>query len=126
MNFRSNISLFILIGFVASIFIFYPVHDFVSYHEYIRGLRVHVYEFNSSFDYVLHKFTKTMMGERLLGSLIFGLVGIATGLFFYFVLQIFNSKQKMIENLQNEIGRDIGSVITQGESIRLEFKSSFR
>jgi hypothetical protein len=67
-----------------------------------------------------------MMGERLLGSLIFGLVGIATGLFFYFVLQIFNSKQKMIENLQNEIGRDIGSVITQGESIRLEFKSSFR
>ena len=32
----------------------------------------------------------------------------------------------MIENLQNEIGRDITSIIAQGESGRLEFKSSFR
>ncbi|MCD6580981.1 MAG: ATP-binding protein [Desulfuromusa sp.] len=126
MNLRSNIGLFIVIGFVASIFIFYPVHDFMSYQEYVRGLQVQTYEFNSAIGYVLHKFTKTIMGERLLGSLIFGLVGIIVGLLFYFIFQRFHNHRRMIENLQNEIDRDIVSIIAQGESGRLEFKSSFR
>ncbi len=126
MNFRFNIFLFVIIGFFASIFIFYPVHDFMSYHEYVRGVQVQVYEFNSSLGYVLHKFIKTIAGDRLLGTLIFGIVGVVTGLFFYFVLQRFNTNRRIIENLQNEIGRDIVSIIAQGESGRLEFKSTFR
>lgn len=126
MNFRSNMLLFIIIGFFASLFIFYPVHDFMSYHEYVRGLQVQVYEFNSSFGYVLHKLAKTLSGDRLLGTLLFGMVGIVTGLCFYFVLQRFNTSRRIIANLQDEIGRDIIPIIAQGESSRLEFKSSFR
>ncbi|MCK5914953.1 MAG: hypothetical protein KAG92_02345, partial [Deltaproteobacteria bacterium] len=126
MNLRSNIFLFIIIGFLASIFIFYPVHDFMSYVEYINGLQVEVFDFDTSFGYVLHKFIKTMQGGRLLGTLLLGIVGIIIGLCFYFTLKHFNTKQKIIENLQSEIGRDIAAIIARGESSHLEFKSSFR
>ncbi len=126
MIFRPNILLFITIGFLASLFIFYPVHDFMSYHEYIRGLQVKAQDFDSSLGYVSYKFIKTISGDRLLGSLIFGMVGIATGFCFYFILRKFHTNQSNIKNLQDEIGRDIQSIIAQGESSRLEFKSSFR
>ena len=126
MSFRANIFLYVIIGFFASLFIFYPVHDFMSYHEYIRGLQVQVYEFNSSFSYVLYKLLKTLSGGRLVGTLIFGVVGIVTGLCFYFVVQRFNKNRRIIANLQDELERDIVSIIAQGENSRLEFKSSFR
>lgn len=126
MNFRPNVIVFVTIGFIASIFIFYPVHDFMSYQEYVRGVQIQSSEFNSSLSYVLYKFVKTMTGDRLLGTLLFGVVGVVTGFFFYFVFRRFNTSKRMIENLQDEIGRDILSIISQGESSRLEFKSSFR
>ncbi|MCK5915753.1 MAG: ATP-binding protein, partial [Deltaproteobacteria bacterium] len=126
MNYRPTAFLFIIIGCLASIFIFYPVHDFMSYVEYVNGLQAESYNFDTSFSYVLHKFIKTMQGSRPLGTLLLGIVGIIIGLCFYFVLQRFNTKQKIIENLQSEIGRDITAIIARGESSHLEFKSSFR
>jgi len=126
MNFRFDVSLYVIIGFLASIFIFYPVHDFVSYHEYIGGAQVEIYAFNTSFDYVVHKFIQTIFGGRIVGSMVFGLVGIVIGLCFYFGLKRFNANQRIIKNLQSEIDRDINSIIAQGENNRLEFKSSFR
>ena len=126
MMFRSQLLFFLFLGFALSLFIFFPIHDFMSYHEYVRGVQVQTYEFNSSFAYVAFKFFKIMTGQRLIGTFIFGLVGILAGFISYLTIRKFYQQKETISNFQEELHRDISFIIAQGESSRLEFKSSFR
>lgn len=117
---------FVVTGFVISVFFLFPVYDFLQYKTQMMGLQIELETFTSSFDYVLQQFTQILKGQRLSGTLFFGCVGAAVGALFSLVLRAFYNNRRAIENLQNEINRDISSMIAKGESSILEFKSSFR
>lgn len=126
MNFRLSLFLFMAIGFIISVILLYPVHDYVSYHEQVRGMQPRVDEFTSAWEFVFSRITEVFRGERFSGTVFFGLVGALIGSIFFVFVRGLNNNKLMIENLQGEINRDIKSIIERGESAKLEFKSSFR
>ncbi|OQY25732.1 MAG: hypothetical protein B6I37_00335 [Desulfobacteraceae bacterium 4572_35.2] len=126
MNLRPYAWLFILLGFLSSIFIFYPVHDFLSYYEFSNGSTTKFVEFDSATHYVIHKFFKTLYGGRLQGTLFFGAIGVIVGAFFYVVLHRYFINKSSIEALRNMVRDDLTALISHGENDRVEFKSSFR
>lgn len=126
MNLRRYFWLFILTGAVASIFVFFPVHDFLSYYDYNAGITTKFAEFNSASEYVSHRFLKTIQGGRLHGTLFFGGVGMFIGLFFFLVFQGYFKNKNSIDILRKMVREDLNSLIALGENDRVEFKSSFR
>ena len=125
---NSNTSLLIFIGAgcLISILFLFPLSDLITFYEIKTGFIEKVHSADSPADYVFSNISKTMLGQRIPGTAFFGMLGIILGAVFYVLFKNLNQRNASIENMRQEIERDIESLIKKGESTHLEFKSSFR
>lgn len=108
-----------LIGCIAGILIFYPLYDFIYFHE-------HGVENNSAFDYISGRFIDSLQGQTPIKTWFFAKVGIVFGIVLAWIYGKLHKKLSQIEQLTAELQRDLKGSIQQGEGPLLEFKSSFR
>lgn len=117
---------FAVLGCLVSILFLIPIHDYVVFHEVERGLLERATFSDSPVEYVLDSMARTLSGQRFLGAIFFGFVGVVLGTIFYVAFRSLYKKNIEITNLRQEIERDISLLLRKHESDFLEFKSSFR
>ena len=111
----------ILVGALFGVLLIQPVNDVVIYH---------LYESHDSsitqWQFIYQDLVKSMTGQTNTKTLYYTIVGGALGLMFGLVFQFIRSKMDTIDSLNQELGKDLALLLSQGEGPRLEFKSSFR
>ena len=107
------------IGAIAGVLIFYPLYDFVYFHE-------HGVENISAFNYISGRFIESLQGHTPIKTWFIAKVGIVFGIVLAWIYGKLHKKLAQIEQLTEELQRDLKSTIQQGEGPLLEFKSSFR
>jgi len=107
------------IGAIAGVLVFYPLYDFVYYHE-------HGVENVSAFNYITERFIASLQGNTPVKTWFIAKVGIVFGIILAWIYRKLHIKLAQIEKLTEELQRDLKPTIQQGEGPLLEFKSSFR
>ena len=108
-----------LIGSIVGVLVFYPLYDFVYFHE-------HGVDNISAFDYISGRFLESLQGNTPIKTWFIAKVGIFFGITLAWVYGKLHKKLAQIEQLTAELQRDLKASIQQGEGPLLEFKSSFR
>jgi len=108
-----------VIGAIVGVLVFYPLYDFVYYHE-------HGVENKSAFNYISERFIESLQGHTPIKTWFIAKVGIVFGIILAWVYRRLHIKLAQIEQLTEELQRDLKPTIQQGEGPLLEFKSSFR
>jgi len=107
------------IGAIVGVLVFYPLYDFVYFHE-------HGVEESSAFNYITGRFIESLQGNTPIKTWFIAKVGIVFGIILAWIYSKLHLKLAQIEHLSEELQRDLKSTIQQGEGPLLEFKSSFR
>jgi len=107
------------IGCIVGVLIFYPLYDFVYFHE-------HGVDNISAFNYISGRFIESLQGNTPIKTWFIAKVGIVFGVVLAWVYGKLHNKLAQIEQLTAELQRDLKGSIKQGEGPLLEFKSSFR
>lgn len=113
----------LLAGMLMGLFILRPMNDFVAYHEHELSASS---ASTSSLGYVLDDLMGSLHGEKPVKTLFYALTGGLIGLFsatFYIGI---HARNQRIDRLTAELEKDLEALIAQGESRKLEFKSSLR
>ncbi|MFW5444365.1 MAG: hypothetical protein ACKE51_08680 [Methylococcaceae bacterium] len=97
-----------LIGGVVGVLVFYPLYDFVYYHE-------HGVENMTAFDYISGKLVVSLQGHTPIKTWFIAKVGIVFGLILAWVYGKLHKKLAQIEQLTAELQRDLKASIRQGE-----------
>lgn len=118
MQFRLYLSA-AFIGGIVGVLVFYPLYDFVYFHE-------HGVENMTAFDYISGRFIESLQGHTPIKTWFIAKVGIVFGVVLAWVYGRLHKKLSQIEQLSAELQRDLKATILQGEGPLLEFKSSFR
>jgi hypothetical protein len=108
-----------LIGSLVGVFIFYPLYDFIYFHD-------HGVSQGSASQFVLSKMQASMRGETPEKTFFLAEVGMAFGLIIAWVYGALHERLNKIEQLSEELSKDLQATIKLGEGQTLEFKSSFR
>jgi len=108
-----------LIGGIIGVLVFYPLYDFVYFHE-------HGVENMEALGYISGRFIDSLQGHTPIKTWFFAKVGIVFGVVLAWVYGKLHKKLSQIEQLSAELQRDLKPTIQQGEGPLLEFKSSFR
>ncbi len=108
-----------LLGALAGIFIFYPINDFVYFHD-------HGVDEPLVSRYLLSQLELSLQGKTPEKTLFFAEVGMVLGILVAWGYGFLHRKLQRIEQLSEELDRDIQTIIQQGEGPLLEFKSSYR
>ncbi|MBL4782096.1 MAG: ATP-binding protein [Porticoccaceae bacterium] len=111
----------ILFGALFGVLLIQPVNDMVIYHLY----EAHDGSI-TQWQFVYQGVVKSLTGETYRKTLYYILVGGGIGWLFGLVFRVIRSKLDTIDSLNQELGKDLLSLLSQGEGPRLEFKSSFR
>ena len=111
----------VLIGAVFGILVIQPVNDMAIYH---------LYESHDSsmtqWQFIYQDLVKSLTGQTNRKTLYYMVVGGVIGLMFGLVFRFIRSKLDTIDSLNQELGKDLALLLSQGEGPLLEFKSSFR
>ncbi len=108
-----------VIGGIVGVLIFYPLYDFVYFHE-------HGVENSTAFDYISKRFFESLQGHTPEKTWFLAKVGIVFGVVLAWVYGKVHKNLAQIERLTVELERDLKATILLGEGPLLEFKSSFR
>jgi len=109
----------IIIGGLIGVFVFYPLYDFIYFHEHgVTGV--------TAFDYILGRFLESLQGNTPIKTWFLAKVGMVFGFFLAWVYVRLHKKLAQIEQLTAELQRELKPTIQLGEGPLLEFKSSFR
>ena len=103
----------------VGIFVLYPTNEFVYYYEYQPGN-------STAADFAvtqLHRSIKGQTPEKTTFYAIVGMILSVSGALLYSTMQ---RRSQRIEQLSAALQSDLRTLIAQGESAQLEFKSSFR
>lgn len=98
---------------------FYPLYDFVYFHE-------HGVENETALNYITSRFIESLQGNTPVQTWFIAKIGIVFGITLAWVYSKLHKKLSQIEQLTEELKRDLIPTIRQGEGPLLEFKSSFR
>ena len=112
----------LLVGSVIGVFLLYPVNEFVYYHEHYNE----EFEHGTATAFVLSQMAESLRGGTV-GKTIFyatfgGLLGVLAGAIYGNLYR----RTQQVEQLQSALQQDVNALIAQGESGRVEFKSSLR
>ena len=111
----------ILFGILFGVLVIQPVNEMVIFH---------LYEANDSdlnqWQFIYEDLIKSLTGETNKKTLYYTVVGAVFGLFAGLVFRFIRIKLDTIDSLNQELGKDLQLLLSQGEGPRLEFKSSFR
>lgn len=111
-----------LIGSAIGFFVLFPINEFVYYHEHEKFDEdaVHVTRF------VLGQMVEALAGHSPQKTAFYALVGLFFGLSTAKIYAVMHKRWLQIQQLSEELSKDLGALIKQGEGALLEFKSSFR
>jgi len=108
-----------LAGVMIGIFILHPMSELVYYFEYqVQG--------TSEFKFMLNRLFSSLKGEMPGYTIGYGILGGALGLSFALLTTRLVERNQVIEKLIAELGNSIRVIIEDGETARVEFKSSYR
>lgn len=108
-----------IIGVLVGIFILHPLSEFVYYIEY----RV---EGQSEIAFIIGRLLASLRGEILTYTFGYGVLGGLLGVAFGLLTANLVERNQLIQQLTLELGNSIRVIIDEGETARVEFKSSFR
>lgn len=106
-------------GIFFGLFILRPVNDFVAWYE-------HEVQAPSAWSYVGSELLASLKGSKPSKTIFYAIVG---ALFSLLAAAFYSSvymRNRRIDELTAELGKDLDALIKAGESETLEFKSSFR
>ena len=111
----------ILVGVLFGVLFIQPINDMVIYHLYEShdGLI-------TQWQFIYQNLVKSLTGQTNTKTLNYTVVGGVLGLLFGLVFRFIRGKLDTIDSLNQELGKDLLLLLSQGEGPRLEFKSSFR
>ncbi len=110
-----------LIGAIVGLLIIFPLNQGILFYEYVQN----ELDGPTVIQFVQSQFNMLFSGESS-GKLIFySVVGAMLGLLTARIHISLNSNLRYIEQLSGELTKDIGTLISHGESSALEFKSTF-
>ncbi len=112
-----------LIGGLTGLFIFLPIYEFVFFYDIEGDIQL---QLGAALHYAYTQLIQALTGEIPKKALFFVQIGIFFGLIIAFIYEMLHRRLQRINRLSFELSTDIHSIIAQGESNLLEFKSSFR
>jgi len=112
-----------LIGAFTGLLIFLPIYEFVFFYDIEGDLQL---QLSVAVNYSYTQLTTALSGGAPKKTLFFMQVGALFGLIMAFIYEMLHRRLQRINRLSFELSTDIHSIIAQGESNLLEFKSSFR
>ncbi len=119
---RSRLRLFgiaLLLGAAVGIFVLYPTNEFVYYYEYRPG--------NSTAPaFTALQLHRSLRGETPKKTAFYAIVGMILSVSGAGLYSSMHRRSERIEQLSAALQSDLQTLIAQGESANLEFKSSFR
>jgi hypothetical protein len=112
-----------LIGALAGLFIFLPIYEFLFFYDVEGDIQL---QLSTALYYSYTQLSTALNGEAPKKTLFFMQIGAVFGLIIAFIYEMLHRRLQRINRLSFELSTDIHSIIAQGESNLLEFKSSFR
>ncbi len=111
-----------LVGAVMGFLFLYPINEFVYYHEHEK------FEENppSASQFVTGQMLESLQGRTPQKTTFYLLIGTFLGLLSGLIHSSMHRKLLRIQQLSDELGRDLRMLIREGEGPTLEFKSTFR
>jgi hypothetical protein len=119
---RSGLRIFVTAFFLGGgvgIFVLYPANDFVYYREYKPGN-------STAGDFAMAQLQRSVQGQTPKKTAFYALVGVVLSLGGAGLYSSMQRRSARIEQLSEALQGDLQTLIAQGESANLEFKSSFR
>jgi len=110
-----------VMGMLFGVFVLEPINDFVDYHEHQIALIE-----PSVIQYVINELIKSLNGQTPEKAIFYAQFGAILGIVIVWLYGLLHQRIHRMEQLKEEINKDLSSTIRQGESDILEFKSSFR
>ncbi|BCG65117.1 MAG: hypothetical protein methR_P2938 [Methyloprofundus sp.] len=113
-----------IIGTLNGVLIFYPINDFIFYFEIEKDVLKR--SASAAATYAIDQLIASLKGETPKKTLFLAQVGAVFGLIIAFIYETLHRRLQRINRLRSELSVDLHTLIMQGESPLLEFKSSFR
>src|ERR1700759_431054 len=120
---RSRLRIFaiaIFLGALVGIFILYPTNEFVYFYEYKPTADTR------PVDFAVHQMQRSLQGQTPKKTVFYAIVGIVLSVGGALLYSSLQRRSARIEQLSAALESDLRTLIMQGESVDLEFKSSFR
>jgi hypothetical protein len=120
---RSRLRIFaiaILLGALVGIFVLYPTNEFVYFYEYQPTSDT------KPVDFAVHQMQRSLQGQTPKKTIFYAIVGIILSVGGALLYSSLQRRSARIEQLSAALESDLRTLIAQGESADLEFKSSFR
>lgn len=111
--------LFTGLGALGGVFVFFPINEFVFYHEHGAAAP-------SAWVFVGDQMREVLQGLKPIKTLFYALVGAFFGLLAASLFAAVVGRLWRQERAMEELGKNLATLISQGEGPELEFKSSFR
>lgn len=119
---RVTLSAFVAAGALAGFLALHPVTMAVYWYEFHPDQRV----WSAVWRFVLERIRIGFSGEMLPMAGVFLAIGGALGLAFGMLSRLLARRQQVVDLLERELRWDLQSLISHGESERVEFKASMR
>ena len=110
----------LLLGVAVGIFVLYPTNEFVYFYEYQPSADT------TAGSFAVHQMQRSLRGQTPRKTVFYAIVGIILSIGGAGLYSSMQRRSERIEQLSAALGSDIETLIAQGESAILEFKSSFR
>jgi hypothetical protein len=110
----------LLLGAAVGIFVLYPTNEFVYFYEYQPTAD------KKPVDFAIHQMQRSLQGQTPKKTMFYALVGMILSVGGAGLYSSMQRRSQRIEQLSAALHRDLRTLIAQGESAGLEFKSSFR
>jgi len=108
-----------LVGAVIGFFVLYPLNEFVYFYE-------HAPDAPTATSFVMGQVTDSLKGNTPIKTAFYAAAGTILGALTALVYGAMHRKWLRIQQLSEELGKNLEALIEQGEGPTLEFKSSFR
>jgi hypothetical protein len=120
---RSRLRMFaiaLLLGAAVGIFVLYPTNEFVYFYEYQPSAD------KTAGDFAVSQMRRSLRGQTPRKTVFYAIVGMILSVAGAGLYSSMQRRSQRIEQLSAALDSDLQTLIAQGESADLEFKSSFR
>jgi len=120
---KSRVRIFavaILLGAAVGIFVLYPTNEFVYFYEYQPTAD------RTAGGFAVHQMERSLRGQTPRKTLFYAIVGVILSVGGAGLYSNMQRRSQRIEQLRAALDSNLQTLIANGESAELEFKSSFR